>query len=161
MQKILYVGMDVHQATIVIVVLNAEGETISEAIIETKNETFRDFIRGLRGELHVTFEEGTQAAWLYDLLRPHATQVLVCNPRHNKLLGPGNKSDLIDALKLAQLLRAGLLKPVYHGVSGTRALKEMVRSYEGLVFDTTQVMNRLKAIYRARGITICSWVNNT
>jgi len=103
MQKILYVEMDVHQASIVIVVLNVEGKTISEAIIETMTETVRDFRRGLRGELHVTFEEGAQAAWLYDLLRPHATEVLVCNPRHNKLLGVGNKSDRIDAMKLAQL----------------------------------------------------------
>ncbi|HEV7377924.1 MAG TPA: hypothetical protein VGN95_24800 [Pyrinomonadaceae bacterium] len=62
MQKILYVGMDVHQACIVIVVLKAEGKIISEAIIETKTETVRDFIRGLRGEVHITFEEGAQAA---------------------------------------------------------------------------------------------------
>lgn len=152
MQKILYIGMDVHQATTVIVVLNAEGKTISEAIIETKTETLRDFVRGLRGRLHLTFEEGAQAAWLYDLLRPHVTELLVCNPRHNRLLASGNKSDRIDALKLAQLLRAGLLKPVYHGERGTRSLKELVRSYECLVSDTTRVMNRLKAIYRSRGI---------
>ena len=62
MQKILYLGMDVHQATTVIVVLNAEGKTTSEAIVETKTETLRDFVRGLRGDLHVTFEEGAQAA---------------------------------------------------------------------------------------------------
>lgn len=62
MQKILYIGMDVHQASIVIVVLNAEGKTHSEAIIETKTETVRDFICGLRGELHVTFEEDEKLA---------------------------------------------------------------------------------------------------
>jgi transposase len=152
MQKILYVGRDVHQATTVIVVLSAEGKTTSEAIIETKTETVRDFIRGLRGQPHVTFEAGAQAAWLYDLLRPHVTELLVCNPRHNRLLASGNKSDRVDALKLAQLLRAGLLKPVYHGERGARALKEMVRSYECLVSDTTRVMNRLKAIFRSRGI---------
>lgn len=153
MQKILYLGMDVHQATTVIAVLNAEGKTTSEAIVETKTETLRDFVRGLRGQLRVTFEEGAQAAWLYDLLRPHVSEVIVCNPRHNKLLASGNKSDRIDALKLARLLKAGLLKPVYHGEHGTRALKEMVRSYECLVADTTRVMNRIKAIYRSRGIT--------
>jgi len=32
-----------------------------------------DVHEGLRGELHVTFEEGTWAAWLYDLLKPHVT----------------------------------------------------------------------------------------
>ena len=152
MQKILYVGMDVHQASIVIVVLNDAGKVIIESIIETKTETVRDFIKGLKGVVHVTFEEGTQAAWLYDLIRPHVAEIIVCNPRHNKLLATGNKSDRIDAKNLAQLLRAGLLKAVYHGESGTRALKELVRSYECLVADTTRVMNRLKAIYRSRGI---------
>ena len=102
--------------------------------------------------MHVTFEEGTQAAWLYDLIRPLVTEVVVCNPRHNKLLEVGNKGDRIDARKLAQLLRAGMLKAVYHGESGTRALKEMVRTYECLVADTTRVMNRIKAIFRSRGM---------
>jgi transposase len=67
----------------------------------------------------------------------------------------GNKSDRVDARKLAQLLRAGLLSPVYHGEHGTRDLKELVRSYEYLVEDSTCVMNRIKALYRSRAIA-CS-----
>jgi hypothetical protein len=35
------------------------------------------FIDGLRGDLRVTFEEGTCAAWLHDLLKPHVTEVVV------------------------------------------------------------------------------------
>jgi hypothetical protein len=44
------------------------------------------FIQGLRGELHVTWEEGIWASWLYDLLQPQVTRVLVCDPRRNALL---------------------------------------------------------------------------
>jgi len=44
--------------------------------LETKAATILQFIHGLRGSLHVTFEEGTCAAWLHDLLKPHVTQVL-------------------------------------------------------------------------------------
>jgi len=98
-----------------------------------------DFLKGLSGEVHVTFEEGTQAAWLYDIIRSHVTALIVCNPQHNKLLASGNKSDRVDARKLAQLLRAGMLRPVYHGEHGTRTLKELVRSYECLVSDTARV----------------------
>jgi hypothetical protein len=54
----------------------------------------------------VTFEEGTWAAWLYDLLKPHVAKLVVCNPRKNALLKDGNKSDRIDARKLAELLRS-------------------------------------------------------
>jgi hypothetical protein len=39
----------------------------------------------------------------------------VCNPRKNALLKSGSKSDAIDARKLAELLRAGMFSPVYHG----------------------------------------------
>jgi transposase len=50
------------------------------------------------------------------------------------------------------LLRADLLTPVYHGTHGTRTLKELARSYTALMEDCTRIMNRLKALYRARAI---------
>ena len=124
-----YIGLDVHQATISATVLDAEGKLVMEAILETKAETILQFIHGLRGSLHVTFEEGTSAAWLYTLLKPHVTRVLVCDPRKNALLKVGNKSDRIDSRKLAELLRSNLLRPVFHEDTGLRALKELARSY--------------------------------
>jgi hypothetical protein len=63
------------------------------------------------------------------------TKVVVCNPRKNALLKTGNKSDRIDARKLAELLRAGLLSAVYHGETGLRALKELSRSYPAISKD--------------------------
>src|SRR5437667_2345871 len=86
-----------------------------ETILETKASSILQFIHGLRGELHVTWEEGTWAAWLYDLLQPQVHEILVCNPRRNALLKEGSKSDKVDARKLAELLRTGMLRPVYHG----------------------------------------------
>jgi len=100
----------------------------------------------------VTFEEGTCAAWLHDLLKPHVLNVLVCDPHKNALLKSGNKNDRIDARKLADLFRSGLLCPVYHGENGVRALQELARSYLALNRDVTRVMNRLKAIYRSWAI---------
>src|SRR5262249_17971272 len=96
-----YIGLDVHQATISVAVLDHTGKVVMECVLETKAATILEFFAGLRGTLSVTFEEGTSAAWLYDLLRPHVARVLVCNPRKNALLKHGNKSDRIDARKLA------------------------------------------------------------
>jgi transposase len=78
---------------------------ILESILETKAATILQVLGGLHGSLLVTFEEGTSAAWLYDLLKPHVANVLVCDPRKNALLKDGSKSDRIDARKLAELLR--------------------------------------------------------
>ena len=147
-----YIGLDVHQATISVVIQDSAGKLVTEAILETKAETILQFVRGLRGKLHVTFEEGTCAAWLHDLLKPHVTQVLVCDPRKNALLKSGNKNDRIDARKLADLLRTGLLSPVYHGEARIRTLKELARSYLAITGDLTRVMNRLKALYRSWAI---------
>src|ERR1700730_8907734 len=116
--NIKYIGMDVHKEAISIAVMNGDGKLVIESIIETKAITIVQFIRGLRGDLHVTLEEGTWAAWLYDLLRPYVHQVLVCDPRKNAWLKAGNKSDQIDARKLAELLYLNKLTPVYHGEHG-------------------------------------------
>src|SRR5271157_6137848 len=95
-RDIKYIGMDVHKEATVIAVLNGSGKLVMESIVETKASSILQFIHGLRGELHVTWEEGTWAAWLYDLLQPQVEQVLVCNPRRNALLKEGSKSDKVD-----------------------------------------------------------------
>jgi transposase len=146
-RDIKYIGMDVHKEAIVIAVLNESGKLVMESVIETKASSILQFLHGLRGELHVTWEEGTWAAWLYDL-----QHIVVCNPRRNALLKEGSKSDKVDARKLADLLRSGMLRPVYHGENGLRTLRELGRSYQTLSKDLTRVMNRLKALYRGWGI---------
>ena len=151
-REVKYMGMDVHKEAIVIAVQNARGHVVMESIVETKASSILQFIHGLQGELHITWEEGTWAAWLYDLLQPHVHQVLVCNPRRNALLTEGSKNDKVDAGKLADLLRTGMLRPVYHGEHGLRTLRELARTYQTLSQDLNRVMNRLKALYRGWGI---------
>jgi transposase len=152
MDSTKYIGMDVHKESISIAVMNHGGKIVMESVIETKASTILQFIGGLRGDLRITFEEGTWASWLYDLLKPHVTDVVVCNPRKTALLKDGSKSDRIDARKLAELLYLNKLNRVYHGEHGIRTLKELARSYLTVTKDLTRVMNRLKALYRSWGI---------
>ena len=98
--------------------MDSKGKFVME-ILETKAATILEFFAGLRGTLAVTFEEGTWAAWLYDLLKPHVAKIVVCNPRKNALLKHGNKSDRIDTRKLADRLRFNDIEPVWTG-SGHR-----------------------------------------
>jgi transposase len=147
-----YMGMDVHQATTVVAVLDGDGKVILETIVATEAAAIIRLVQSLSAPLHVTFEETTQAAWLYDVIRSFVGKVIVCDPRRNKLLGEGSKADKPDARKLADLLRTGMLRTVYHGHEETRKLKELVRGYETLSSDTQRTMVRIKAIYRGRGI---------
>jgi transposase len=147
-----YIGMDVHQATISVAVMDARGKLIMECLLETKAATILEFMQGLRGTLALTFEEGTSTAWLHDLLKPYVSRLVVCDPRKNALLKDGNKSDRVDARKLAELLRTNEVKPVYHGKHGTGTLKELGRSHLTITKDVTRVMNRIKAVYRSWAI---------
>ena len=133
-----YIGMDVHQATISVAVMDSSGKLLMECVLETKAATILEFMQGLRGTLALTFEEGTSAAWLHDLLQPHVSRLVVCDPRKNALLKDGNKNDRVDARKLAELLRTDQVKPVYHENHGTRALKELGRSYLTITQDVTR-----------------------
>ena len=110
-----YIGMDVHKESVSIAVMNAAGKMVMECVIETKASTILQCLDGLRGDLHVTFEEGTSAAWLYDLLKPHVTELIVCDPRKNASMRADSQNDKIDARRLAELLRIDHLSPVYHG----------------------------------------------
>jgi hypothetical protein len=70
-----------------------------ECVIETKASTILQCIDGLRGDFHVTFEEGTSAAWLYE---PHGTELIVCDPRKNASMREDSQNDKIDAGRLAR-----------------------------------------------------------
>ncbi len=152
MESVKYVGLDVHQATISAAVLDFEGRLVMSCVLATRAGAILDFLEGLRETVHLTFEEGTYSAWLYDLLVRRVARVVVCNPRKNALLKAGNKSDTIDARKLAELLRAGLLSPVYHGENSLRTVQQLGRSYLALTEDLTRVKGRLKAVYRSQAI---------
>ena len=152
MDSTKYIGMDVHKESISIAVRNAAGKVVMECVIETKANMILEFIDGLRGDVHVTFEEGTWSTWLYDLLKPHVSKLTVCDPRRNALLREGNQNDRVDARKLAELLQNDQLRSVYHGDHGVRALKELARSYLTITKDLGRVMTRVKAIYRSWAI---------
>src|SRR6266498_2390163 len=122
-----YVAFDVHQATTVASVREVSGRVIARSVLPTDSGALTEFVRGMRGARHVTFEEGTQAQWLYELLAPLVDRVIVCN-------------------------RRGAPRQGYHGSADRATLKELTRTYRNLVEDATRVMLRLKALFRARGI---------
>jgi transposase len=152
MNKHKYVALDVDSANIVAGVYDGEGKCLMLTHLRNEAKVIQEFFKGLAGTVHVTFEEGAQAAWLYEQSHRLVAEVVVCNPRQNKLLKAGNKSDQIDVEKLAKLLRLGELRPVYQGPQNSQGLKQLVHNYDALVEDTTRTKNRLKAVYRGRGV---------
>src|SRR5262249_61739278 len=109
-----------------------------QAVFMTNAAAVLGFVRGLRGTLRVTLEEGTHAAWLHSVLKPQVAEVVVCNPRKNALLKSGNKNDLIDARKLADLFRTNLITRGYYEDSKTQMLKEIRRTDRTATYGSTR-----------------------
>lgn len=145
-----YVGLDVHQATTTASVRTETGQVIARTVLPTEPRAVTEFFRGMRGAVHVAFEEGTQAQWLHDLLVPLVHRVVVYD-RHGEQRR-GNKGDRVDADDGSHRLWRGKLRAVYHGSPHRATLQELSRAYRTLVEDTTRVMLRLKALFRARAI---------
>jgi hypothetical protein len=63
-----YVPLDVHQATTVASVREEGGRVLARTILRTEEPPLVAFFRGMRGAVHVAFEEGAQAQWLHELV---------------------------------------------------------------------------------------------
>ena len=93
-RAIHYLGLDVHQATVVATSRNESGAIVLKATVPTEAKAIVSLVCGQGPRVQVAFEEGTQAQWLHDLLQPVAERVIVCNVRGKK--GLVNKNDQID-----------------------------------------------------------------
>ena len=93
-----YVAFDVHHATTVASVREPSGRVIDRRVLPTEASALSEYICGMRGAVHVVFEEGTQAQWLHEVLLPLADRVVVCDRRgeHRR-----NKNDRRDADELS------------------------------------------------------------
>jgi hypothetical protein len=98
-----YVALDVHQATTVASVREESGRVIARTVLPTEETALLEFFGGMRGSVHVSFEEGTQAQWLHDLLSPRVHRITVCDRRGEKK--HGNTSDVVDADQFSEDLR--------------------------------------------------------
>ena len=145
-----YIGLDVHSASCTAGVLSSTGKRLKSQVLETNGKVLVDFIRTIPGNRHLCIEEGTQANWLYELLRPHVDELVVIGVPKSK----GPKSDKIDSFSLAEKLRINSIETrVYKGRGEFEALRAFCNAYTTVMKDSVRVQNRLKFLFRARCIS--------
>jgi transposase len=143
-----YIGLDVHAQSCTLAVVSATGKRLGLHVVETNGAALKQAFAAMPGNLHVCLEEGTQSAWVYELLKGRADVAVVIPDRPR-----GSKDDAKDAWGLAESLRIGGIKRrVYKDHGPFSELRAAVRSYTRLRDDIRRTKNRLKAIYRSRGL---------
>jgi len=146
-----YIGLDAHSTTCTFVSLDHTGKEISKEQIMTSERNLRQYVRSLKGEKHLTFEESNLSRWLYVALHKEVKRLVVCNPVY---LGRkvGAKNDYRDALHLANELRCNHLVEVHHDGSEFAELRSLVSGYNDLIQEIVRTKNRYKAIFRSQVI---------
>ncbi len=109
------------------------------------------YLKNLEGTKILAIEETTTSQWLYTELKDYVNKIIICDPTRNRLLDDGPKTDKIDATKLVQLLRAGLMKGVYHSADKFLYLRRVVSGYEDLVKSGVRLKNQRYSLLRMCG----------
>ena len=145
-----FIAVDWAMSNMAISRLTKHGEIQTKDVPSSVND-LRVYLKNLKGTKILTIEETTTSQWLYTELRDCVNEMIICDPYRNWLLKEGPKTDKIDSQKLAQLLRAGLLKPVYHSGEDFIYLRKLVSSYQDIIKTGVAYKNRRAALFRAYG----------
>lgn len=144
-----YVGLDAHAETCTLAVVGPSGRRLTSRVVETNGRALVEAIRSIPGRVHLCLEEGTQSAWLYEILGAHAAEIVVTTPPENR----GPKDDLRDAWARAEELRSGAIRTrVYKAPQHLTGLRSAACTFRLATRDVVRAKNRLKAVLRSRGI---------
>lgn len=148
-----YIAIDWSIKNMAIARMTAKSNKITVIDVQASVTELQVYLKSLTGKKIMAIEETTTSQWLYTELKDHVDKLIICDPLRNKLLSEGPKNDPIDATKLVQLLRANLMKEVYHSGEQFLALRKLVSGYGDLVKAGVRLKNQRYSLLRACGLT--------
>ena len=152
-----YIAIDWSIENMAIARMTKKSNKITLIDIPSDIVDMKVYLKKLKGSKILVVEETTTSQWLYTELSDFVDRMVVCDPYRNKLLNDGPKNDKIDAVKLVHLLKAGLIKEVYHSKDKFLYLRRFVRGYENLTKAGVRLKNQRYSLLRACGKRGFEW----
>jgi len=147
----VYAALDLHSRHSVLGSMEHGGKTGARMRFPTEANILRaqvERLRRRRRPLYLTMEAGALTGWASAIVRPLVERLIICEPRHNRLINSNpTKSDEADVEGMCLLLRLGKLKEVWMGTDRTREI------YRALVYELLNwrdAQRQLKALIKAR-----------
>jgi transposase len=147
-----YIAVDWSIRNMAIARMTGKSNKITVVDVPSEVEELKVYLKNLRGAKILAIEETTTSQWLYTELKGHVNRMVICDPVRNHLLSEGAKTDKIDASKLVQLLKADLLKEVYHSSDKFLDLRRLTSGYEDLTRAMVRLKNQRYSLLRASGL---------
>jgi len=150
--NVRYVGLDVHKRVVEACLLDDEGKVLRRDRLDLSRSYLETYGREvLRPTDRVALEATTNTWAVVRVLRPHVAAVVVSNPLATKAIAAAKvKTDKVDALVLAQLLRCDYLPSVWQPDEATQEMRRLTAHRASLVGDRTRLKNRLHAVLAMR-----------
>ncbi len=146
-----YLALDWSEKTMAWARLSCNGQAVKMFEEPSNLRSLKKYLKELKGTKILTIEETTSTHWLYVELLDFADRILICDPYRNGLLKEGPKTDKYDSRDLCKLLRAGMLKEVFHSTDKAYDMRKLLSAYNDIVQSVTRYKNQKSALYRSLG----------
>lgn len=147
-----WIGLDLHKRVLEVCVVNDAGAVERRHRLSVTREALQSFANEfLRPDDHLAVEATTNTWPVVDLLRPFVAEIVVSNPLRTAAIAEAKvKTDKVDAVTLAQLLRAHYLPGVWQPDAATAQLRQLTSRRSALVGDATAIKNRIHSLLHQR-----------
>lgn len=147
-QQKRYVGLDIHKDVVEYCILDAAGKKLDGGRILCEHSVLVRFAKNvLASGDHLAMEATTNTWSIVDILESFVAKIVVGNPLKTKAIAEAKvKTDKIDAMILAQLLRCDFLPSVWIPDKKTRVLRRLSMFRKSLVQEAASTKNRIKNI---------------
>jgi transposase len=150
----LFVGLDLHKKYTEFAVMDIGGNLLRQGRLENTLEKMREFSESVPERSSMVIESSSTWYWAHKLLSERH-DVMLSNPLKNKAIASAKvKTDKIDSITLANLLRGGWAAECYVPSKETMEFRELVRFRANLVRQRTALKNRIHAYLLMNNISI-------
>lgn len=147
MERMYYIGLDVHKKTIAYCVKNGEGLVIERGTVEANHTRLGEWAASFKHPWIGAMEATLFTGWIYDHLKPYAVELKVAHPAMLKAITASKKkNDREDAERIADLLRCDLLPECYMAPQEIRELRRVLRYRSLMVRGAVKMKNKISGL---------------
>jgi len=149
-----FAGADLHKRITQLALLREGGPPLQYRF-PNDPVMVRGILKKLPQGTKIALESTGSWWWLVDGAREMGHEVFLSHPKQTRAIASARlKSDKVDALMLAKLLKADLLPVVWIPGERERHIRELLSHRTRLVRQRTAVINELHALYAKRNVDV-------
>jgi transposase len=153
MESTVFVGLDAHKSSIVATVVDGEGNKLDQTRLGSGDTELREYLGRLPGCPEVVLEACNVWQHVYDAVASTGAKVTLAHPYKVRVISEASlKSDKVDSLALAQLLRLKAVPVAFAPDGPIRELRQIVRDRAFYLEQERSVKNHVYAILLRQGI---------